>query len=192
VATKGSWLERAGMSALSRGGVVCPNCHQAEPVQRVSRVYSPDTPLAPPAKPGDSPSARDPSDDNILRLILVVLIMVGPVVCLKACDPLPETRRTEWGPSILGCTVPSLVAGAVFWRFLTNWLPADPRQERKRWNKALNRWQQLRYCASCDGVFLPGQPALTPVADVPTFLYDDTVVVPRGKSRCRPRLRPRG
>ncbi|MDW8234360.1 MAG: hypothetical protein RMJ54_16390 [Roseiflexaceae bacterium] len=39
------------------------------------------------------------------------------------------------------------------------------------WHRASERWQQLHYCARCDGVFLSGQTSLTPVDQVRMLLY---------------------
>jgi hypothetical protein len=39
------------------------------------------------------------------------------------------------------------------------------------WHRASERWQQLSYCARCDGVFLPGQTTLTPVDQMQMLIY---------------------
>ncbi len=39
------------------------------------------------------------------------------------------------------------------------------------WENAMNRWEQLYYCASCDGVFLPWERVFVPVAQKDALAY---------------------
>lgn len=42
-----------------------------------------------------------------------------------------------------------------------------------RWHRAHKRWEQLAYCARCDGVFAPGQARLVPADQLQSYLYQE-------------------
>ncbi len=50
----------------------------------------------------------------------------------------------------------------------------DLKQKMIAWHIAKKRWEQLVYCQRCDGVFVPGQAALTPSAGIQAMLQAQT------------------
>lgn len=40
-----------------------------------------------------------------------------------------------------------------------------------QWNEAMRRWDQLYYCARCDGVFIPDETPLIPKGGMSEFLF---------------------
>ena len=39
------------------------------------------------------------------------------------------------------------------------------------WENAMRKWEQCYYCGRCDGVFIPQQSSLIPIAQMHEFLY---------------------
>jgi hypothetical protein len=54
-----------------------------------------------------------------------------------------------------------------------------------RWLGAKERYARLRYCARCDGVFLPGQQRLVPVEQAQAFLYERERPTPSGETQAQ-------
>ncbi len=41
------------------------------------------------------------------------------------------------------------------------------------WEKAMDRWDEMYYCANCDGVYIPWERKFVPVAQMQTLAYQD-------------------
>ena len=44
------------------------------------------------------------------------------------------------------------------------------------WEKAMNRWEEMYYCANCDGVFLPWERRFVPVAQKDALAYQSAAL----------------
>ena len=59
-------------------------------------------------------------------------------------------------------------------------LAATAREAMPQWERAAERWEQLLYCAACDGVFVPGQARLVPAREMRAYLYESDITEPGG------------
>jgi hypothetical protein len=76
--------------------------------------------------------------------------------------------------------IPMIVGAAlafVGYRRLRSWQERLP-LERGRYEQALRRWERLYYCPSDDGVFMPGETPLVPMAKMREFLHRGQAALP--------------
>jgi hypothetical protein len=65
------------------------------------------------------------------------------------------------------------VAGLVgkYWYTTYQRHQAEFAQQRRLWQQAMNKWEQLYYCARDDLVYIPGEPQFAPAGHIMDFVY---------------------
>ena len=156
---------------------LCPRCHSADHVSRVSDAYR-DAHLALLAPPGEQRLAQlKPSD-----LSVVASCAMLPFLCflLSGClwaflYSFPRMNQGLWagpaelmGPFLMALGIPFLVGSVLVKRYESHILAraSDP----PRWQREHQLWESLYYCARHDGVFVPGETALVPAEKMRAFL----------------------
>lgn len=74
----------------------------------------------------------------------------------------------------------AVALGAVLWLLPITISRKQLRSEKQRcevqrpsWQRAMNRWERLYYCARDDGVFIPGETPFVPIEKIQELLYAD-------------------
>ena len=162
--------------------IVCPSCGQSDQVQPASLAR-----IAAPIKPSDT----------VVKIVkvwrwlfgsifgLLVLVLVGGTL-LAGCSVLLAGSLDETGfSSLLGGTmlVPLLCIGPIVlviggaMMLLIPWLAEryvknQYQQKLSSWQRAVNKYSQLFYCARDAGVFIKGQNRVVPIEQMQSFLYE--------------------
>lgn len=159
---------------------VCPQCAQSDMTRPVSAIVrdEPGSPLATKLAPPRSPGAAT----TLGCATLFFAAMIGISAAMLATALADVTSTAPRGSLPLGLRDVSVFTGIVTFLFVFVgvyavfvWRQARADAQLRKaivaWHRASERWQQLYHCARCDGVFIPGQPSLTPVDQALMMLY---------------------
>jgi len=90
----------------------------------------------------------------------------------------PNSLFREWGGGLCGffwllvvIGLALLILGVVLFAGSGSALPWSEASARDK--NALQKWEQLFYCYTCDGVFVPGQMLLVPRGKIREYCYDE-------------------
>lgn len=159
---------------------VCPQCAQHDKTRLVSEIVRTDTgtplatTLAAPRSPGTANALGCATLFFSAMIAISVSIVIAAVTDFASTGPRGDlafgVRETS---AFTGVIAFMFVFVGVYGFFVWRQAQMDTRLRKAifYWHRASERWQQLYHCARCDGVFIPGQPTLTPPAQVNTILY---------------------
>lgn len=168
------------MNASATLPPVCPQCGQTDEVCRVSDLVhdEPDSLLA--QKLAAPRSPRPAAVIGCATSFFATMVSISAAIFATGLTELTSSApRTNL---LFGVRDTSVFTGIITFLFvfvgvhaMFVWRQARASRYFRRafsaWHHASERWQQLYYCARCNGVFLPGQTALTPVEQVQMLLY---------------------
>ncbi len=158
----------------------CPQCGQNDMVRPVSAIVQeePESPLA--QKLAAPRSPRPVPEIGCATLFFGTMVSISAAIFAVGLTELTATApRTSL---LFGVRDTSVFTGIITFLFvfvgvhgMFVWRQARLNRIFRRafvaWHRASERWQQLFYCARCDGLFLPGQTTLTPVDQMQTLIY---------------------
>jgi hypothetical protein len=179
---------------------LCPHCGQLDAVRKVSsivkggvsttdysmpvagrigdntfygvqnRTATSVTELAKKLYPPEKPTLSGCAAINPLILLIVGVIIGAIVFCVVLPDQAWSSGNSGLFPGFL---IEGIVAGiliALWYRFYSKGLKElEPKVT--NWNQAISKWNQLFYCARCDGVYILGQNEFIPIEQMTSFLY---------------------
>ena len=179
-------IERKAIAVAPAETGGCPECRKADRVQKVSSVYKDgfqtgyydgwghsqtklSESLSPPSQPLESKAWWGTFETvgmgaNWAMALVILLVGLMGVLFTPA--------------DILCVPMAALGLGLTLLLVLVH-LYSRPRQMSERlakaqkWERAMNRWERLYYCARDDGVFIPGETPFIPMNKVQEFLYAD-------------------
>lgn len=158
----------------------CPQCGQHDMVRRVAEIVQ-DEPESPLAQKLAAPHAPRPVPAiGCATLFFNTMVSISTAIFAIGLTELTTTaprtsllfgvRDTSVFTGIITFLLVFVGVHAMFvWRQAR--LSRIFRRAFVAWHRASERWQQLSYCARCDGVFLPGQTTLTPVEQMQMLIY---------------------
>jgi hypothetical protein len=138
----------------------CPLCGQSDRVQTASGAN-----LSAPQEPSDKLV-------KVFRIAMWYYIGVFAILLLSALmiGTSPYTRPISFFAFILVGAVGAVPVG-MSW-LLVRYLDRFYKLSFSQWQRAINKWNNLYYCARCAGVFLPGQGRLVQIEQMRSFLYE--------------------
>jgi hypothetical protein len=164
---------------------ICPECGKDDMIQKVSAIYSAgvtsgsytgptsgqatsQTGLSMQLAPPNKPSAPSTTGGIVIGIIL---LWIG--LAFGTCT-LSGTMIKDAPGVLLFCLVVACIGVAIL--ASTNSKAKQHAEkvaaEMPHWEKAMQRWNSLYYCARDDGVFNPKEREFMPVSQMMSYLYD--------------------
>jgi hypothetical protein len=157
----------------------CPNCAKVDQVRAVPAAAADPAlahKLAVPASPRHH--GRDLGCGALLISSLAGFgagTFVGILAMLTGLDVANRQSGVADAGIFSAILVFMVVFVGVYAAFVWRQARADTLLRRRviGWHQARDRWEQLAYCARCDGVFLPGQARLVPAEQMQGWLLQE-------------------
>lgn len=136
--------------------LTCPQCNQNQ-VRKVSGLYKEQGALGQRLAPPEAPSYENPwGNGPILHRQIGFPMALGLVVLLAGI--LVSCSSIGWGLLLVFVGL-IIIVGLIWSRSKTTAARrAAVEKENPRWQSAYQRWNQLYYCQTCDGLYVPGSP----------------------------------
>lgn len=165
----------------------CPQCGQFDKVQKVSALYTSGVSTV------EYETWKPPPPKSDLWPILEKRKGVGQTrLSARLAPPEKPGPKGVWSwvlgievlLAMLACASLSILFGEAFALFvlvgvavLVGGIVVHSNQQKEadarmpQWNEAMRRWDQLYYCARCDGIFIPDETPLIPTGRMSEFLF---------------------